>query len=263
MHTENFFGTFTYNQEKLATHSLCHRDWQLFIKRLRKALGKKKYANTIAISESLYNTADMGFHPIPRLKYYMAGEYGSQRRRPHFHACMFGINFKDKKFYRTSESGEKIYTSATLEKLWAKGFVTLGEVTYESAAYIARYIIAKKTGDNAGVYYEHIDYDTGEITDLKPEYNKMSLREAIGKTWLKKYKTDVYPHGHVITRGQKNKAPKYYDKIYKETSPNEYDHMKAERELRATQQAADNTDERLEAKRAVKQAQLTQLRRQL
>lgn len=261
LHEYNIFGTFTYSPEKLQTQSLCHRDWQLFAKRLRKALGSKKYANTIAISESLYYTADMGFHPIPRMKYYMAGEYGSQTRRPHFHACLFGIDLLDKKYYSTNKHGNNTYTSATLDDLWQNGQCLIGEVSYESAAYIARYIIDKKTGDNAGKYYEHIDEETGEITDLRPEYNKMSLAEGIGKNWLRKYTPDVYPHGHVITRGKKNKAPKYYDKIYKKEEPEQYAELKTQREYAAAQQAQDNTDARLEAKQTVKQAQLSQLKR--
>lgn len=261
LHSENFFGTFTYRKENLLSQSLQHRDWQLFMKRLRKALSSERYARTIAISDSLYYTADMGFHPIPRLKYYMAGEYGSRTRRPHYHGCLFGINFNDRRYHYTTPAGGKVYKSQTLDELWDLGDTGLGDVTYESAAYIARYIIDKKTGDNAGFYYEHIDYDTGEITDLAPEYNRMSLAEGIGKGWLEKYYADVYPHGNVITRGKKNKAPRYYDKHFKAKEPELYDQLKAEREYQAATNAADNTDQRLATKETVKRAQLSQLKR--
>ncbi|AXH77994.1 MAG: replication initiator protein [Microviridae sp.] len=262
LHTCNMFGTFTYAEEKLATRSLCHRDWQLFAKKLRNALSRKWSANSIEISDSLYYTADMGLRPIPQLKYYMAGQYGSRTRRPHFHACLFGIDMSDKKYWYRNENGDAVYTSTTLDELWGNGFTSIGSVTYESAAYIARYIVDKKTGPNAGQYYQHIDED-GVITDLEPEYNRMSLSEGIGKRWLKKFQTDVYPHGNVITRGKANKAPKFYDKIYKNKEPDKFDAMKAEREFQAAKQAHDNTLQRLQQKERVKLAQLNQLTRSL
>nr|UQB76425.1 replication associated protein [Flumine microvirus 7] len=102
-------------------------------------------------------------------------------------------------------------------ELWDnKGFANYGNVTFESAAYISRYIMAKVTGDLAEHWYT--DDETGE--QLKPEYNAMSLKPAIGKTWLEKYKTDVYPEGEIQTRNIKTKSPKYYDKLQKKMGSN-------------------------------------------
>lgn len=281
LHTENCFITLTYNKEKLQTQSLVHRDYQLFMKRLRKALGRKKWANVIAISESLYyhthatdqgtrsgNVCDVSslhgvFDPIPRLQYYMAGEYGDTHRRPHFHACLFGINFHDRLYWQRTPSGSKIYISATLQQIWPHGFSSIGDVNYESAAYIARYIMAKQTGDNAAKYYEHIDLTTGEITDLKPEYNKMSLRYGIGKAWYTKYRSDCYPKGTVYRYAKESKAPRYYDKLYKQEEPDKHEEMKMRRELQAILTRDDNTPERLQTKERVRQAQLNKLLRTL
>ena len=272
LHEHNAYITLTWNEKKLETQTLCHDDWQRFAKRLRKALTSIRYANTINISESLYtilaedgHTA-LGLRPIPQLKYYMAGEYGTKGRRPHFHACLFGIDFADKKKHSTNLYNDILYTSATLDKIWGNGFTTIGKVTYESAAYIARYILDKKTGDEAAKHYEYVDQNTGEITQLKPEYNRMSLAEGIGKQWLNKYMSDVYKDnntGAVITRGKPNKAPKYYDKIYKKKARNKYDEMKERREYEAYKQQGDNTDDRLATKEKVKQAQLNQIQRKL
>lgn len=287
LHTENAFATLTY--EKLNTPSLSHRDWQLFAKRLRKALTSKRHANNIAISESLYyrrtrdqleskteptkgnpplqwageRKAGEKFSPTPQFKFYMAGEYGTRTKRPHFHACLFGINFTDRKHHITTAAGKRLYTSETLNEIWGHGFTTIGDVEYESAAYIARYICAKITGPNSEMFYQHVDAETGEITQLTPEYNKMSLAEGIGKKWLEQYKTDVYPHGQVFTRGKPNRAPRYYDKIYKNESPEDYAEMKTMREFQAEQYLADNTTDRLRQKEVVKQAQLNKLIREL
>ncbi|AXH75413.1 MAG: replication initiator protein [Microviridae sp.] len=264
LHTENCFITLTYNKEKLQTQSLVHRDYQLCMKRLRNALGRIKYANAIAISESLYETADMGLCPIPQLQYYMAGEYGTKTRRPHFHACLFGINFADRQYWQRTSSGSKLYISATLQNIWPHGFSSIGDVNYESAAYIARYIMTKQTGHSASKYYEHVDITTGEITNLKPEYNKMSLRKGIGRDWLKLYLGDVYPKGTTVRKGgQQTKAPKFYDKIYQAQEPDKYEAMKMDRETQALEYRSDNTPERLRTKERVKLASINQLLREL
>lgn len=191
----------------------------------------------------------------------MAGEYGSKNRRPHFHACIFGYDYPDKKYWSRTKAGSRLYTSELLTKQWGKGFASIGEVNFESAAYIARYIIAKQTGKDASAYYQHIDEETGEITDLKPEYNRMSLRPAIGKGWLEKYKNDAYPEGEIVINKRKQKTPKYYDKQFKKENREQYEQMKIDREMQSLQYRNDNTPERLKAKERVKRAQLNQLLR--
>lgn len=251
MHEQNSFITLTYNDENLRSPSLEHRDFQLFIKRLRKSLGSKNRAQ------------HGGFAPIPPISYYMAGEYGTQTRRPHFHACIFGWEPKDKLYWRTTGSKSRLYTSEQLDKLWGKGFASIGDVNFESAAYIARYIMAKITGPNAWQYYMKVNEETGEITELKPEYNRMSLKTPIGKTWIQKYETDVYPEGEILIRKVKTKTPKYYDRQYKKKEPDQYEEMKMKREMQSKEYLPDNTEQRLKAKERVKLAQINKLTRNL
>ena len=131
----------------------------------------------------------------------LGGEYGSTTKRPHFHACIFGWDFSDRLYFKRTESGEIIYTSRTLERLWPYGFSSIGNVTFQSAAYIARYCTSKVTGDAAKIHYRRED-ENGEYF-LTPEFSHMSLKPAIGKTWLEKYKNDVYNHDYVIVNGVK------------------------------------------------------------
>lgn len=248
MHENNSFVTLTYDEKNLLSNSLCHRDWQLFIKRVRKH-------------------ADMGARPHTpdKISYYMAGEYGGTTRRPHFHACIFGWTPNDKQYWKRTPTGSRLYISSSLNALWKQGFTSIGDVTFESAAYIARYIMDKKTGPLAGKYYEHINELTGEIEDLKPEYNKMSLgkNNAIGKKWLQQYLTDAYPSGEILIRKHKSKTPKYYDKQYKLLEPDKYEQLKMNRELQALEYRNDNTPARLKAKEIVKRAQINSLLRTL
>ena len=247
MHEENCFITLTYNPEHLPDDNSLHHDhFQRFIKRLRKGLAPK------------------------RIRFYMAGEYGEKRGRPHYHACIFGHTFKDKKFDRKTDAGSILYTSKELSSYWEHinpatgksesiGFSSLGDVTFESAAYVARYIISKQTGKDAWKHY--IDPVTGAIKQA--EYNKMSLKPGIGTTWLKKYQTDVYPHDYVIIRGKKMKPPKFYDKIYNKENPYEYDELLYKREINAKLNNEDNTQERLLVKEIVQNAKLQKLKRNL
>lgn len=258
MHQDNCFVTLTYSPERLTSASLQHRDFQLFMKRLRNRVIKQAKLSVKNLAPGRPAPAALAACKKSGVRYYMAGEYGSGNRRPHFHACIFGWKPSDGLYYKTTSSGHAIYESAELYELWDnQGFANYGDVTFESAAYISRYIMAKVTGDLADVWY--IDDETGEI--LEPEYNRMSLKPAIGKTWLDKYINDVYPEGEILTRGQKSKSPKYYDKLYKQYDREAYDQMKAERELQAAEYAQDNTEERLRAKEQVKRAQLQSLKR--
>jgi len=201
MHENNSFITLTYDEEHLPHRGqLQHKDFQDFIKRVRK-----KYD----------------------VRYYMAGEYGTLNGRPHFHAGLFGHDWADKLFYKTTDSGEKIYTSAELTKLWPWGFSSTAEVTFESMAYVARYCMSKITGDMAEEHYKRFDY-LGEY-QLNPEYNAMSLKPGIGATWLKKYEADVYTYDYVIVNGHETRPPKYYDKLFEAKNPDKFEDLKHER----------------------------------
>lgn len=239
-HEKNCFITLTYDNTHLPSDgSLHYKDFQLFIKRLRKKFGNS------------------------RIRYYMAGEYGENFGRPHFHACIFGHDFHDKKLWKRSPSGSMLYRSDDLETLWPFGYSSIGDVNFESAAYVARYIMKKVTGHNAKNHYTETDQETGEITNRKPEFNKMSLKPGIGYEWYSKYKNDVYPHDYVIIKGKKVKPPKFYDKKYKSDYPYEFDEILYKREINGKLNSEDNTVERLIVKEKVQNAKLQKLKRNL
>ena len=240
LHQHNCFITLTYDNDHIPSdQSLHYRDFQLFIKRLRKR------------------------YPTTKISYYMAGEYGESFGRPHYHACIFGLDFHDKKLWKRTSSGSLIYRSNDLETLWPFGYSSIGDVNFESAAYVARYIMKKQTGKEAEKHYQYSDLESGEIIQMTPEFNKMSLKPAIGLNWYKKYKSDVYPHDYVVLRGQKIKPPKYYDNLYKNDNPFEYEKIIAIRENGAKLNHADNTYDRLSVKEQVVKAKLRKLKRTL
>lgn len=233
MHTHNCFITLTYNDEN-HQYDLIYRHFQKFIKRLRKATRT-------------------------RIRYYMAGEYGSLNNRPHFHACLFGYDFPDRKIFRQLPSGSLLYTSELLASLWPFGYSSIGDVTFESAAYVARYVMKKVTGKNAADHYQAMDPNTGELRPITPEFNRMSLKPGIGAEFFNKYMSDIYPVGTCIINGQKQKPPRYYEKRYAELKPIEQEQLAYDRAQKIDY--ADLTAQRLADRETVCKAKLTHKKR--
>ena len=205
--------------------------------------------------------------PESTIRFYMCGEYGEQFGRPHFHACIFGFNFPDRDFFARSASGEVIYRSKILEELWPFGYSSIGELTLESAAYVARYVMKKITGNPADEHYEYIDPATGDRFWRTPEFNKMSLKPGIGATWFEKYKTDVFPHDHVISNAKPVAVPRYYEKLYERVDDCGLFTMETEIKPRRFQNMQlrldDNSPERLAVKKQVALASIKRLSRNL
>lgn len=234
LYENNCFITLTYNNEHLPEDkSLDVTHYQKFMKRLRKRFG-----------------AD--------IRFFHCGEYGENFGRPHYHACIFNFDFPDKKLWKITE-GNNLYTSQILQGLWPFGFSSIGAVTFQSAAYVARYIMKKVNGAAADQHYEWIDPETGEIFWRKPEYTTMSRRPGIGKGWFDKYHADVYPDDFVLMNEKKMRPPKFYDSQFELLSPFEYDEIKHRREENSKKHFDNNTYERLQVREQVQNARLKQL----
>ena len=197
----------------------------------------------------------------------MCGEYG-EKGRPHYHAILFGHDFADKATWKEKEDENTLYISETLDNLWQKGFTTVGTVTFESAAYVARYIMKKTTGkalDEIGKNglrpYENYCSKSGEVIPIIPEYTTMSRKPGIGKYWYEQYAKDVYPSDFIIINGKRVRAPKYYDGLLERESESKIEEQKASRRKLAKKYSENNTLERLAVRRKVKESQVNQLSR--
>lgn len=217
----NCFLTLTYNDAHLPPdESLDVRDWQTFAKRLR--------------------------HQIGPFRFFHVGEYGDENLRPHYHALLFGQDFaEDRIAWTRNQHGDPIYTSDTLDKTWGLGFATISDVTWTSAAYCARYALKKITGPQAAEHYTRIDYDTGEIWNVKPEYATMSRRPGLGKQWLEQYADEIYPDDAVRLNGALHPPPRYYDQ---QLPDQELETLKTHRRKAVASRADDLTPERLAIK---------------
>lgn len=197
LYERNCFITLTYNDEHVPPGGgLQVKDFQDFMKRLRFRYGSG-------------------------IRFFHCGEYGEKFSRPHYHACLFNFDFPDKELWK-NERDVKLYRSEALEDLWEdRGFCTVGDVTFESAAYVARYITKKVTGDRADAHYG----------DRRPEYTTMSRRPGIGKGWFERFASDVFPSDEVVVRGKEMKPPKYYDRLFEVAYPSDYAKVKLKRTI--------------------------------
>lgn len=226
LYDHNSFVTLTYDDKHLPTDGSLRKDhFQKFMKRLRR---------------SREGTS---------IRYYMCGEYGedldqpSKLGRPHYHACLFGIDFNDKELINVRNE-VKLYTSEELSRIWGKGFVTVGDLTFESAAYTARYIAKKIIGEKQDFHYYKLNYQTGELVPVIPEYNDMSRRPGVAAEWYEQFKKDT-DKDYVTLRGTRMGIPRYYDKLLEKENPEHLETKKAKRKLEAWKHFDDNSPSRL------------------
>lgn len=200
-HEKNCFVTLTYDDNHLPINgSLFPRDLTLFFKRMRKNLGQ--------------------------FRYFACGEYGDLNGRPHYHACIFGLDFRDDAKLVTVKDGNaasQFVESPTLAKLWTYGQTQVGTLTFESAAYVARYCLKKLLGATPAQKSEH-------YRGRKEEYVVMSRRPGIGSEWIEKHLEQTYSNDAVMSRGRLSKPPRYYDDQLKKLNPEWYELVKMARE---------------------------------
>ena len=208
-HERNSFLTLTYSEENLPENgSLKKEHVQKFIKRLRKKFPKKN------------------------IRYLYCGEYGENLKRPHYHLCLFGVDFhQDRKLYKRNFDDHKLYNSEILNKLWPYGHAVIGDLTYQSAAYVARYVTKKVKGSlQAEKYGEKCDLQTGEVSLLlQPEFAEASRRPALGRDWFFENYRQVYPNDFVVVNKRPQKPPKYYDFLLEQHDPDLYTKVKYKR----------------------------------
>lgn len=258
MHTKNCFLTLTYAPEHLPHRSsLDKKVISDFNKRLRD----------YAIPKHLKSRKNRDLRRFwvknNPVRFFYCGEYGDEKGRPHYHSLVFNFDFEDKKYWKTVR-GKRYYTSEKLQQLWPFGFSTIGEVEFDSAAYVARYSLKKVYGTKALDHYRRVDAETGEEYFLQPEFAKPSLKPGIGANWFHKFvDTDVIPTDSVISRGRPCKIPRYYDVLWERKDPESF--LKAkELRLQKAKEVDDNaTYARLQTRMKCQEARIKNLIRQM
>lgn len=228
-HEANCFITLTFNDENLnPEQTLVKADFQNFMKRLRKNTGSK-------------------------IRYFHCGEYGDELSRPHHHAILFGFDFEDKKYFKNNR-GYKLYSSEQLDKAWQhQGHCLIGEANFDTAAYVARYVLKKQTGPGSKEYYN------GKL----PEYTTMSRRPGIGRNHYEQFKEEIFPDDFIVMNGKKMKPPTYYENLLHEEDPNQLEQIKNDRFKKASSSPDFDNIDRMYVKEEVKTARSNMKKRPL
>lgn len=224
-HERNSFITLTYNDNYLPDPNLIYdketgevinispinplvkKDFQKFMKRLREHFEEE------------------------RIRFFACGEYGSLNNRPHYHAILFGEDFSDdRQRFRKNFDGSTLYISDTLDALWPFGFSTIGDLSWNSAAYVARYCIKKRKGKDADIY-EKLNYP--------PEFTLMSRKPGIGRQYYEDNKDKIYKNEEIFLalpdRSLKLMPSRYYDNLYDIDNPDRMEYIRNDRKFRAEQ----------------------------
>lgn len=176
-----YFITLTYNDDNLPV-SLSKRHVQLFLKRLRKEVGK--------------------------FRYFLVGEYGGTTYRPHYHLIIFGVDFyKFGASHFEIKNGNQYFSSKVIEKTWDKGFNFVSKCfSVSSFAYVCQYA-NKKLGRNKS------EKKLLKECKIFPEFVLMSRRPGIGYNYYMRNEEDIENNGYVIFNGQKYFIPRYFKKL--------------------------------------------------
>lgn len=227
-HKDSYFLTLTYDKDHVPEScfphpetgdyqpslSLCKKDLQAFIKRLRKRVEPD------------------------RIRYFACGEYGDRFKRPHYHAIVFGLRLNDLVPYGANELGQMTYTSNFLQSVWAKrlapkrhgsvtplsadpsyfcetfGRVVVAPCTWETCAYVARYTVKKMYGQDAK------DYDKFGI---EPPFLLMSTHPGIGDNYFQAHKDEILEFSKIsiptVNGGKTFRSPYRFEKLLERELP--------------------------------------------
>ena len=180
--------------------SLNKRDLQLFFKRLRKQF--KGY----------------------EIRFYAVGEYGTNTFRPHYHAIVFGLgleDFRDRKLLGSNELGQPHFKSDYLASIWQNGFCVIADVSWETMAYVSRYVQKK--------VYAGYNFLTDQF-DAVPEFSLMSRRPGIGGYYMQDH-PELFDYSVIHVKGcpKDIQIPRYFMKKLELTEPDLFAKIQDER----------------------------------
>lgn len=239
------FITLTYNNKNLPINknglpTLVKKDLQDFMKRLRyHHKGNEEWIHPLT-----------GEYENP-IRYFACGEYGPKGGRPHYHIAIFNWEPRDLVLYKQNKHGDGIFKSKNLMEIWGKGFVTVEELNFNTAAYIARYV-QKKAGiqpqkrEYTGNYTQELKIDerNGNIfTHFKKEVKKitypqekefivMSRGVGIGRVYWEQNKEKIKRNKGILLKIKDHvklkPIPRYFKKLWESENYEEYYRFKYE-----------------------------------
>lgn len=214
----NWFVTLTYNEDNLPRQFFTNDDGECFEV---NSLIKNDLSSFIKRLRSHYDYYDIKND----MSFYACGEYGSNFFRPHYHLLIFGLPIHDL-VYHSTKNGFVTYNSPTFENLWKKGFVTINEFSWETAAYVARYMLKKQKGE---------DFDKYKKFNLVPEFVNMSRSPGIAYDYYQINKDKIFNNGFISVKNSKgifhDSIPAYYYRLLEKENPDLFLSLKSQKRV--------------------------------
>lgn len=200
----NYFVTLTYDDEHMkildeitTSENITYvngGDWNgclepeeltKFIKRFRKGINNK--------------------YGIEKIKYMACGEYGGKTQRPHYHLILFNCPLPTETFYNSRIQNKNIYwQNKVIEKYWDKGISNITEASWNTIAYVARYITKKINGKYSEDHYAQ----NGQIKEF------FRVSKGVGREYYEANKDKIYSTDEIIVKNKnghnRTKPPKYF-----------------------------------------------------
>lgn len=227
---ETWFLTLTYSDENLHFKTVENIDTKERIEGV--TLDKKDMSLFMRSLRDHYRyKAKKEGKPFKEIRFYGCGEYGTVTNRPHLHIIVFGLQLDQSKlkFYKHNELGQSLWNHEEIEEIWRKGHVVVGRVTWESAAYVARYVMKKQTGKNAKWYYD--------AQAKEPPFVNMSRKPGIGTKYIMEHLEEIRYTDRIPIANKKTAElvppPKFYDKYMEKIEPEFMEELKKERKKNA------------------------------
>lgn len=143
-----------------------------------------------------------------KFRYMLCGEYGGVTKRPHYHALIFGQDFRDDAVpLGVSARQVDQYSSRVIDKVWDKGFHVIEDVNAAACFYVAGYLLKNNDED-----------DSFLLASRKP---------YIGHGWLSRFADHISQQGFVTIDGKKRPIPPSY--LQRPEFALEFDALKDER----------------------------------
>jgi len=122
--------------------------------------------------------------------YYVIGEYGGKFKRPHYHAIILGLDYKD---------CEKLF-----KKLWKNGMIKSEPVEQGSIRYVLDYSMKNINGKMAMEMYDN--------QGIERPFCLVS--KGYGKDYIQEHRDEINRTGYIQSGQRKIIVPTYYKNLY-------------------------------------------------